>query len=728
MKSAQSTPMHAPGHPPVLHPLVLALVTALMSLPAPSAHATDRTPDAGSSDTQSRNRTLLAQSGTTQGSATLPQVWVRAWGEQEDPLGPIPGFRAQRATTATKTDTPLNETPQSITVIPRDQITEQGMTSLQDVLGYAAGVRSDAYGLDARTDSMRVRGADIDTYRDGLRDTYNWYTSTTRPDPYTLERIEVLRGPSGMLFGAGALGGIVNLVSKRPQFESHREVGIQLGSHQRRQVQFDLTGPFDDQLAWRLVGVVRRSDTQVDYVPDDRTLLMPSVAWHPSAATSLVLTGLWQQDKTGSTSQFFPWAGTLLPAVPGTLPTRRFIGEPGDHYDTRRQQLGWAFEHHLNDTWTVRQNYRYSRNDHDGSYHYADFWTIPGGWGEDPENQRIISRVLSDERVRNHMHLLDTSVQGKFATGNIRHTAVVGLDYTRQHENKWGDDNATSTIDAWTPLYGRFTRPTTRAAKPDTHERQLGLYLQDQLKWQQWIVVAGLRHDRTRTGDGSQTYSSHATTKRAGFMRELDGGWTPYFSYAESFRPQAPQDGQVFKPLRGQQTEIGVKYAPAGQALAINAAVYHLKEINRIVSPQPTVHTQLGKTRNHGVELEARGTVGSTDVVANYSYTSIDRELEGIPRHQFSAWGTHHFSGGREHGLSAGAGMRWMAAFHDGTGPRVPASTLFDAMVAWDATDWRMALNITNLTDKKYMATCLSRGDCWWGARRNVLATAAWKF
>ena len=218
--------------------------------------------------------------------ATLPTVRVNASSEAETATSSVIGYRAKNAATATKTDTPLAETPQSVTVVTRDQMLDQGATNLQDALTYAAGVRSDAYGIDSRTDSFLIRGSEPSLYLDGLQMySSGWYTATARPDPYTLERVEVLRGPAGMLFGAGTAAGVVNMVSKRPQAEAVREVGVQFGSFGRKQIQADLTGPLSADGAWsyRLIALQRKSDTQVDYVPDDRSLLAPSLTWKPNA-------------------------------------------------------------------------------------------------------------------------------------------------------------------------------------------------------------------------------------------------------------------------------------------------------------------------------------------------------------------------------------------------------------------------------------------------------------
>ncbi|MDR6536207.1 TonB-dependent siderophore receptor [Variovorax soli] len=674
---------------------------------------------------------VLAQTGS---GGALPEVRVDASAEHETATTSVIGYRAKNAATATKTDTPLAETPQAVTVITRDQLVDQGATNLQDALTYAAGVRSDAYGLDARTDSFRVRGAYPDVYLDGLRQAYGYYTSTTRTEPYTLERLEVLRGPSGMLFGSGTAAGIVNMVSKRPLQETQREVGVQLGSWNRRQLQADLAGPLtaDGQWSYRLIAVAREADTQVDFVPDDRKLIAPSLTWRPNAATSLTLQGLYQKDKSGTTSQFFPWEGTLLPNPNGRLPASRFIGEPGDYYDSERKSLGWLFEHKFNDTFTFRQNFRHAQNENDNSYHWADSFTIPGGWGADPVGKRILSRYLDSSLTRNRIDTLDNHVESRFGTGALGHTLLLGADYQRQRENVWSGI-ATSEIDAYAPLYGNRVEPE-RTARPRTTQRAIGVYLQDQIKLGNWNFIAGLRHDRVVAGaEGSEDARASATSKRFGVLYALPSGWSPYLSYAESFTPQSPREGRVFEPLRGEQWEVGVKYEPAGRSLAFNAAVYDLREKNQIAQPIPNVYTQLGQTRTRGVELEAKGSVTpNLEVTAHYNYTDLDPQLEGLPRHQAAVWTRYRFTIAGVPGFSAGAGVRHMGAFRDvsfgGYGPHIPSVTLLDLVFAYETAKWRYALNINNATDKAYFSTCLARGDCWWGTRRNIVASATYRF
>ncbi len=673
------------------------------------------------------------------GARTLAPITVQAQPGQESALEPVNGYIAKRALSASKTDTPLIETPQSVTVITSDQIRDQGAQGIQDALTYAAGVRSDAYGLDSRTDSFIIRGSEPTVYLDGLRTNYNWYTSTTRTEPYSLERIEVLRGPASMLYGQGSTAGVVNMVSKRPLEEAQREIGVSYGTNARRQIQADLTGPLDEAGNWlyRVVAVGREANTQVDHVPDDRWMLAPSLTWKPSARTSLTFLALLQEDKTGSTSQFFPWEGVLLDNPNGQLPVSRFIGEPDwDRYNSRRQAIGWSFEHEFNDDWTVRQNVRLSRNKVDYRSVYGDSFSLPGGWAADPINKRMLGRYADATVTTVNMASADQHLQGKFATGAISHDVLLGLDASYAREEKrsgYEGPDTVAPIDAYNPVYGNFT-PPAMSDDPTARQRDLGVYLQDQMRYDNWILVAGIRRDRSESSvEGEQDSVSKATSKRLGVMYAADNGFSPYLSYSESFTPVLGRDadGERFIPLKGKQLEAGLKYESADGGTMFNVAAYTLSEENRLVDDpsRPTRQAQVGKTHNRGVELELKTEVGRQfDLIANYNYIDLDEALSGLPKHQASVWGKYRFSGGAMAGLSAGAGVRWLGSFRDGNAPGTPSVTLVDAMLAYETPKWRYALNVNNLFDRTYVSTCLSRGDCWYGSQRTIVASATYRF
>lgn len=682
-----------------------------------------------------------ATSPGSQGDArTLAPITVTAQPSTESPFKPVDGYIAKRSISATKTNTPLSETPQSITVITSEEIQDQGATNLQDALNYAAGVRSDAYGLDSRADSFRIRGSEPSVFLDGLRTNYNWYTSTTRAEPYTLERIEVLRGPSSMLYGQGSTAGVVNMVTKRPLAEPMREIGVSYGSHNRRQIQADFTGPIDEDGEWlyRVVALGRLSDTQVKHVPDDRWVLAPSLTWQPSASTSLTLRALLQEDKSGSTAQFFPWEGVSLPNPNGQIPTDSFIGDPDwDRYNSSRRAIGWSFEHAFNDNWTVRQNTRWSHNEVDYRSLYANAFNGAGGWPADPVNKRLLSRYADGTITTVNMASADQHMEGTFNTGPFKHQVLVGFDATYSSEDKVSAFESPDTvplIDPFNPVYPAYTPPAFNDHQPTARQRDMGVYLQDQLRYGNWIAVAGLRRDRSKNVvEDREDQVSRATSKRLGVMYTADNGLSPYLSYSESFTPVLGRDasGTSFVPIRGKQLEAGIKYESVDGGLMANAAVYTLREENRLIADpaNPTRQAQLGETRNRGIELELKTEIGRQfDLIANYNYIDLDEQLEGMPKHQASIWGKYRFAIGNVTGLSAGAGVRWLGDFQDGDAPRTPSVTLVDAMLAYETPSWRYAINANNLFDKTYVSTCLSRGDCWYGSRRSIVASATYRF
>ncbi|RYF34923.1 MAG: TonB-dependent receptor, partial [Comamonadaceae bacterium] len=431
-----------------------------------------------------------------------------------------------------------------------------------------------------------------------------------------------------------------------------------------------LTGPLteDGQWLYRLIALGRISDTQVDHVPDDRALFAPSLTWRPNGATSLTLQASWQKDKTGSSSQFFPWSGVRTPNPNGKIPTNRFIGDLNDRYDSERTAFGWMLDHKLNDKWTLRQNVRLSDNDVEYNSLYGDSFSLAGGFAGDPVNQRLLGRYAGFEKTKARLAAADQNLSGDFSTGDVRHKLVAGLDavrYTKQSDTFYDSPvyagGGVPLIDVYDPVYVPYT-PGPLVRQPKAGLRQTGVYLQDQLYWGNWIVVAGLRHDRASTTlQGQADDDSKATSKRLGLMYTLGNGWVPYLSYAESFTPVAgtnPGTTTRFKPTRGEQIEAGIKYEPQDKAMSFSAAAYELREKNRQVFVSPTVITQAGTTRTTGLELEFKGRLTpSTDIVSHYNYTDInDAVLEALPKHQAAIWAKHRFTLAGLPGFSIGGG------------------------------------------------------------------------
>ena len=717
----------------IAHAALLALCGA--------AHAQQATPTAPTAPTAPAAEKALAP------------VTVSAGAEQESPTAPVSGFVAKRALSATKTDTPLIETPQAISVITRDQMEAQGVQTLRQVTAYTAGAVSNYF--DSRQDTFKARGGDVTQYLDGMV-RFIGYWNDTRPDPYTLERVEFLRGPSSVLYGQGSVGGVLNLTSKRPQAETQREVQVQLGSNARKQLAADMSGKLtqDGEWLYRLVAVGRDSDTQVDHVRDDRVVIAPTVTWKPSAATSLTLQLTHQKDKSGSLIGFFPWQGTQLPNRYGQIPTNTFISEPGwDRYNSESTSWGYLFSHQIDSAWTVRQNLRRSVSDVDYRTLYTSF-AANAALGRPARpvfnaDNRTVLRDASWTLGNARMLLVDTQVEGKLRWGETEHTVLGGLDVQRNH---WGQQSwraVAPAIDVYNPVYGNFTAPSASALArvPSVEQRQLGFYAQDQIKWGRWTATLGLRHDNAKSdteGRPAAAADDKAWSKRAGVTYQMDGGWAPYAGYSESFQPLGGANayGTPFKPQRGEQWEAGVKWQPPGQGINAFAAVYQLREKNRKTTDpgNPLNSLQIGEVKVKGFEAEVQASLARNwDFTVGYAFTDakISRSNTGdqgqpvasTPRHTASAWLSHRFASEGRGGWTVGAGVRYTGSQWSGTTAiSTPAATIADAMLAYDAGDWRVAFNVVNLADKVHITQCLARGDCFYGQARTYTLTSTYRF
>jgi iron complex outermembrane receptor protein len=659
-------------------------------------------------------------------------------GTTETATGPVNGYNATRSATGIKTDTPLKEIPQSVSVVTADRIQDQGSKTVQEALRYVPGVYADAYGPDSRGDFPRVRGSDPDVYLDGLRVADVWRFGETRIDPYTLERIEVLRGPASVLYGQSAVAGILNLVSKRPQEQPSGEIGFEYGSFERAQVQMDMTGKATEDGKWlyRFTAVGRDSETQTDFVDDDRVLLAPSLTWKPTSSTSLTVLGRYQNDESGSSTAFLPQIGTRFPGYKGrTIPIERFASEPGfDKYDVETASVSTLFEHKFSDALVLRQNMRYLHTD--AQYHtmYPDVSTLS-------PDLRTVERTIWMQDMQRDNFAADTNLEAKFMTGALAHKLLVGFDHRRLYQSSQSAfDSDTTPFDLYSPVYNGIT-PLSLSADPDEEQTQSGLYVQDQLRLGPWIVVLGARHDWSTNSvdDGSPDEKVQETSYRAGIMYELPFGLTPYFSYAQSFNPQyAAGCATPCAPLYGELYEVGFKYQPS-KALTINGAIYEMTEENRLTYG-PIFASTLDEARTRGAELEVIAQLTpDLDVIGAYAYTDaqvVEGEFAGfrvptVPEHQASLWGKYKFSMFSVNGFSVGAGVRYVGTSWDGLDlVSTPAVTLVDAMIGWENDSWRLQVNGTNLEDKEYLTTCLSidRSDCFWGTRRTVIGSLTYKF
>jgi iron complex outermembrane recepter protein len=632
-----------------------------------------------------------------------------------------------------KFDAPLAETPQAISVVTSAEFSQRGAQSLQETIRYVAGVNGEAYGNDGRGDYSRVRNVEAPIYLDGLRQTYGYYSPRT--EIFMLDQVEVLKGPGGSLYGAGAIGGLINQTSKRPQFEAGGEVTASYGTWNRKQFGLDVTGPLNDAgtLAGRLVFTARNSDTQTDYIQDNRFLIAPSLTWRATEDTDITLLARYQKDNGGSVSTFPPYMATLL-APPGKrLPTSRLLGEPSwEKFDTETKTATLLIEHRFSDALTFRSRTRYMEAHVDYQSIYPAIANPQAPFID--ADQRMLNRYIWAIYPDQQNLGTDNHVQAKFDTGPISHSLMAGVDYIWFKQKSDAIFGTVAPIDAYAPVYGNYEVPAGYR-NPTERQDQLGFYIQDHIEvGDRLSFTLGARRDRAESKiEGGEDQVDKATTYRAAALVKLDYGLAPYVSYTESFLPQVGTTfaGKPFDPTEGKQWEVGLKWSPTPEAL-ITLAAYKITERNRLTPDpvNPNFSVQTGEAELKGIELEgtfkvagfdisAAGTLADTEVTESNNPVELGRPLEGAAEKQASVFVSRAFQVADETTLRLGGGLRYIGESWSGD-LRTPGYTLGDLYAAVDWREWSFQLNANNVTDKIYYSTCLQRGDCFLGVRRTV--------
>lgn len=677
----------------------------------------------------------------------------------ESVTSPLNGVVAKASAAGTKTGTPLIKTPQSISVVTRQQMDDQAVESVAEALNYTSGVITNYRGNSNRNDEVISRGF---RYAPKLLDGLHAGLSSAsggagQIDPWLLERVEMVHGPAGVLYGQVSPGGLLLMTSKRPTADTHREVKLSTGNHHMGEAAFDFGGRLNDDstLFYRLNGLASTKNETVKHNKQQRWAIAPAFTWLPNAETSFTLLTSYQNDPKAGSRNFLPMAGTLKETRVGYLPYDFNINDQS-YYGNRREQasIGYELDHSFTEALSFQQNLRYTHRDE--SYKYMVYTTSA------KVNDHTINRRPQHDTAMTNEFGVDNHLKGVFDTGEVSHTLLGGLDYrwsrvastlSRHTSDKYQLDWASPTnVDV-----NEADLALTTSGIKQLH--QVGLYLQDQLEWENWNLVLSGRNDwsqiRTinRISGSDVTQNDSKLTGRAGLLYAFDNGLSPYISYSTSFEPNlstgAP-GSDPFKPTTGEQVEVGLKFQPVGSDTLMTVSWFDINQKN-ITSYNSTTgyNEQIGKVNSQGVETEIHAqptpevkliaAYTYTDAVTKETYTASQRghTPASIPRHAASAWGSYSFLKGPLSGFTVGAGVRYVGdAPADSTGTsEVPHYTLYDAMVKYELDQavpalkgTTVQLNVQNLTDKHYVASCSNSEACFYGTDRTVVASVNYRW
>ena len=692
-----------------------------------------------------------------EGVLALPETAVIGVGDSESAWGPAAGFVATRTAAGTKTDTAIVEVPRSMSVITREQLDDRQVLNLNDALRYTAGVQSSGYGSDSRADWLRVRGFDPSQFLDGLPLPKGSFANP-KIEPWNLERITVLRGPASSVYGQTPPGGMLDMVSRRPQVESAHQIEAQTGSNEHKQINFDSTGKVDDegQFLYRVSGVVRDSNSPIDHIPDKRYNIAPSLTWNINDDTSLTFLSQYTRDDTGITGQFLPLQGTKLGSPAGDISHHKNLGEPDwDFYDRTYYALGYALEHRMNDVWQFRQNLRYTKSD-------LEFQAVNVATVNTVDEEGNVNRESGIVNEDISQFAVDNNFQADFQTGALTHTLLLGLDHQRSNSNSHWDWGSTGvpTSNIHNPIYGQDFSNVQYFTMYDYNQKtnQTGLYVQDQIALDNWRLTLGGREDWIHTGtvfhnqnDATNTQRDKKFSANAALSYVFDNGVTPYISFAQSFQAAAGStvnSTEAFKPTEGEQYEAGIKYQPPGTKTLLTAAVFDLTQKNNSVT-ENSITRQVGEVQVRGLELEASGDVtDNLKLIGSYTYNDSEitkgtaaekgKRMAQVPRNQATAWADYTWHNGPLDGFGIAAGVRYVGDTYGNTTNtdwgHVGSYTVYDASAHYDLGRLNnslkgvsVAVDAKNIFNKDYLSTC-DGFYCYYGDQRNVVASVNYKW
>ena len=671
------------------------------------------------------------------------------------------------AASGTKSDLPLAETPQSISVVTGEDIRQLGLQNLNQALRFVPGVTPETRGSSAEVyDQFKLRGFDAPVFLDGLKQ-FGSPTGYAAPqvDVSRIDRFEVVKGPASVLYGQSSPGGLVAMSSKLPvAVPLYGAIEGTYGTFDLYRIDADLGGSAGDDLLWRVYGSANGADTQQRFAKRERQTIAAAATAGASGSTSLTILANYSHDPHNGAYGVFPALGTLIANPNGQLPSDFDGGEAGNRWRREQASATYIFRHDFGNGWALRSTGRYQNVT-------ARMGLIYVSGAPSDASLRVFDRASysTDEELNNWAY--DNQLSGRVTTGALTHNLLFGTDRQVSHATEVFAFGSAPSLNVYAPVYGTVTVPQTPGEVPDpfagrydVRQRQQGVYAQDQIALGALRVLLSARHDWARSEDriGGEVKNDRRFTWRAGALYTLPFGLAPYVSYATSFEPQSGQvlraDGTrgIADPSLGKQIEAGAKFTVPGTAILLSGAWFRIDQTNVLTStPDFSVSRQTGAVRSQGVELEANAPLpGGFNVRAAFSRQAvrvrrdaddpsrIGRMLETVGRGGASAIVDWTPRGGSLEGLSVGGAVRRVdgvyagISAYDSVERDTPAYTLVDAFARLDLaklspllTGVTLAVNGANLFDRTHITSCFgSYNWCWYGNRRTVQATLGYRF
>jgi iron complex outermembrane receptor protein len=693
----------------------------------------------------------------------VPEIVVKEVRERDD----TQTYVAEESTTATRTDTPIRDVPQSIQVITRKVIEEQRTFRLQDALQNVSGINA-TESAASLYESLIIRGftaTDRSYFRNGLLDPFAQFTAS---DTYNIRRLEVLKGPAAVLYGQGDPGGVINIVTNKPLPNAAYSANVTLGNFNFYRSELDATGPLNagKTVLYRLNVAGQKAGSFIDYANRDLAAIAPSVTWLMSSRTTLTVEAdylrRWSNDPYG-----LPAQGTIFPNINGPIPRNRSV-TLGDFSSFNRTsyRVGYDLTHQFNDKWSIRNAFRHTIVEDDKNNLYA------GGLSLEPDQRTLIRfQVLQPAVARRHANSMITNVVGHLRFLDMDHTLLTGVELRQEKTDQFIFASGLGpSLDLFAPDYSLSPLPFDGTVNSKADNKSAGFYMQDQVTILPNLkFLGGVRFDYVHQsaqslGSASQTSDNHAVSPRLGLVYQPIEPLSLYTSWTKGFQPSPASsfnpNGELFKPERSTQYEIGTKIFMFDNRVSATLAWFHLTRENLLTpNPDPALAlqgfaVQTGEQRSQGVELDVTAQLApGWNVITGYAYTDAEvtkdndltlvaKRLANVPYNKFTLWSTYFLQDGPLKGFGLGGGIfafstRNSSIFEGGVD--IPGYVRADAALYynrdlkpgswWGAKSVNVALNVRNLLDQRYVATSYNgSSQFFFGEPRTVLATVGLRF
>ena len=697
-----------------------------------------------------RKRLAIALSLVFSGLGTLALSQTAAAADDYQTIDGV-GVTAQ----ALKIDVSLQDTPQSVNIVTREHLDNTVATKIDDSLRYTPGFWN-SFGPDFDTNWITIRGFDSSVLVDGKRQYKDGYFATI-VEPFALESIEVVQGPSSALYGNSQPGGVINMVTKKPTKTPLHQVSVSGGSNDYVQGGIDISDKIneDGSHRYRVVAMGSRSDGVLDGVDGWRAYIAPSYTIDISPNTSLTLTASYLKDRRVNNSAFFSTYGTLIPVNGKYVSRHTNYGDPEhDKQDTSQFTLGWDFSHKFNDAWTYKNSFTFMHQDF-----YMRNTAAYNAW----EGSVLLTDKLQRYSILNDGKTIsfsfDNNLTGQFETGDFANIVQLGFDYNQSKNDFVGTPSSGQSvgglIDIFNPTYGGLPDDSGLTLfNNNLSQKQLGIYAQAQTTWNETIVAKiGGRYDRMKIENDTEytnAVSPHQSLDKgnfswnAGLMYLSPIGVSPYVNYSESFYAAASlantSDWKLIlsDPIESKQWEAGVKFTPEWLDGYINLAYFDLKQKNALSQTMvggtlATAVTPEKETR--GVEIEAHATLTkslSTDLTYTYmsaTYGDQNTRADYMPHNIATAWVNYDFTSLGVTGLTLGTGVRYRGtSINTATKDKVDDVLLWDAAASWKIDNhWKLNGTISNITDKVFISGAYGN-NAYYGEGRLMKATVTYSW